>query len=302
LESVTGTEQSGKTDVPKERNIWRPSMRLVQRRTLWCPTWLGFFCLVLFLAAPAIWWLGDGESFLSLTERRPAEVLVVEGWIGRDGIRAAAAEFMRRGYRYVVATGGLTNDERWSQGGWSYAEGAQHELIRSGVPEAQILVATARDVESQRTFESAIAVSRALQARGIHPKALNVFTWGDHARRSRLVFAKVFQPDTNVGVVSWTPAIYGIGPWWKSSSRAKELLAETAGFIYEALFNSGRSSNSPDKDLPPGMTRQPALGTKISDSRWTQFVGESVVPPATPVQTLNGLMPAMKMEKTNGCA
>jgi hypothetical protein len=38
--------------------------------------------------------------------RLPAEILVVEGWIGRDGVRAPAAEFEQSGYQYVVATGG----------------------------------------------------------------------------------------------------------------------------------------------------------------------------------------------------
>ena len=144
--------------------------------------------------------------------------------------------------------GGVTISERWEVGGWSYAEGAQHELIRLGIPAERILVATARESERQRTFESAVAVRRALQTKGIHPKALNVFTWGPHARRSRLVFAKVETPEINVGAVSWTPAAYDTGPWWRSSDRAKELLAETAGYIYEAAFNSGRSSNFPEKD------------------------------------------------------
>jgi hypothetical protein len=33
--------------------------------------------------------------------------------------------------------------------------------------------------------------------------------------------------------------------WWQSSERARELLTETAGYIFEALLNSGRSVNSP---------------------------------------------------------
>ena len=248
VESVTGTDESLKTQRPADGFFWHRRWRLLQRRTFWYPTWLGSFCLAFFFAAPAIWWCCYGEAFLSVTERRSAEILVVEGWIGPEGVRAAAREFVEHGYQYVVATGGVTISERWEVGGWSYAEGAQHELIRLGIPAERILVATARESERQRTFESAVAVRRALQTKGIHPKALNVFTWGPHARRSRLVFAKVETPEINVGAVSWTPAAYDTGPWWRSSDRAKELLAETAGYIYEAAFNSGRSSNFPEKD------------------------------------------------------
>ena len=224
-------------------------LRLLQRRTVWCPTLLGSFCIVFFLVIPMAWWGGCGESFLSSTRRCRAEILVVEGWIGRDGVRAAAAEFNQRGYQYVVATGGLATGEGWGEAGWSYAEGAGHELIRSGIPQERIIVAPSRDTESQRTYESAVAVCRALQARGIHPKALNIFTLGPHARRSRLVFAKVQGPETEVGVVGWTQSGYQTLPWWRSSDRAKELLTETAGYIFEALLNSGRSSRSSHPEL-----------------------------------------------------
>jgi hypothetical protein len=222
--------------------LWCGKLRLVQRRTVWWPTLLGSFCILLLLAVPAAWWCTSGESFLSSSRRLLAEVLVVEGWIGSDGVRAAATEFGGYGYQYVVATGGVATAKGWGQAGWSYAEGADHELIRSGIPQDRIIVAPSRDTESQRTYESAVAVCRALQARGIHPKALNVFTLGPHARRSRLVFAKVQGPETKVGVVGWTPSGYQALPWWRSSDRAKELLTETAGYLYEAVLNSGRGS------------------------------------------------------------
>jgi len=187
-----------------------------------------------------------------LTRRLPAEILVVEGWIGPDGVRAAAAEFEQHGYQYIVSTGGLTTAEGWSQPGWSYAEGADSELVRSGIAKDKIIVAPSRETETQRTYESAVAVWRALKARGIRPNSLNVLTFGPHARRSHLVFAKAFQP-TQVGVIAWAPPGYQVVPWWRSSSRAKELIEETAGYVYEALLNSGRASSSPgeggSKDL-----------------------------------------------------
>ena len=220
-------------------------LQLIRRRTVWCPTWIGTFCLVLGLGIPLAWWVIRGEAFLSSTERLPAEVLVVEGWIGRDGVRAAGVEFAQRGYQYIITTGGRTTAERWEKGGWSYAEGAEHELVRSGVPEDRIIVAPARDTDTQRTYESAVAVWRALQAKGIKPRTVNVFTFGSHGRRSALVFAKVLGPETKVGVISWAPPGYSSTPWWRSSDRAREMITETAGYLFEAVLSSGRRSNSP---------------------------------------------------------
>jgi hypothetical protein len=209
--------------------------------------------MVALLAMPAVWWYCYGEAFLSVNQRLPAEVLVVEGWIGPVGIRAAGAEFEQRGYQYVVASGGL-NGEGWNEPGWSYAAAAGRELIRFGVPEDKIIVASSMAIESQRTYESAVAVWRALQARGIHPTKLNVFTLGAHARRSRLVFAKVFRPEAEVGVIAWTPSRYEAVPWWRSSRRSRDLLTETAGYLFEVVFNSGRRANSPSFGGLPALT------------------------------------------------
>lgn len=182
---------------------------------------------------------------------------MVEGWIGRDGVRAAGREFEQRGYQYVVATGGPASG-RWEEDHSSYAEMAGRELIRSGIPADRIIVAPARDAERQRTYESATAAWRALEARGIHPRALNVFTSGPHARRSRMVVAKVYGSGTHIGVVDWTPPGYLSVPWWRSSERAKDLLAETAGYLFEVALNSGRSSNSPGENSSASLVLHPA--------------------------------------------
>jgi hypothetical protein len=226
-------------------------LRLFQRRMVWYPTWLGFLCIACLLASPLLWWWTYGESFLSQTGRSPAEVLVVEGWIGQEGVRAARAEFEQHGYLYVVTTGGLTTGEGWEEGGWSYAEGAEHELIRDGVAKDRIIVASAKDAERQRTYQCAVAVWRTLQAKGIQPKAINVFTFGPHARRSRLVFAKVCGPKTEVGVISWVPTGHPALPWWRSSQRARDMITETAGYLFELLLNSGRPSSSPGTAASP---------------------------------------------------
>jgi hypothetical protein len=81
-----------------------------------------------------------------------------------------------------------------------------------------------------------------LAINGIMPKSINVFTWGTHAQRSRLVYAKAAGPEIAIGVVAWEPSRYGTGPWWKSSDRARGLMAESAGYFYELFLNSGRGA------------------------------------------------------------
>jgi hypothetical protein len=61
--------------------------------------------------------------------------------------------------------------------------------MRLGVPSDRIIVAPCKNTESRRTFESAAAVLGALKSKELRAKALDVFTCGANARRSRLVFS-----------------------------------------------------------------------------------------------------------------
>jgi DUF218 domain len=217
-------------------------IRRAKRPVKLFPTIAGLVCLVAILAAPVIWLCLRGESFFSLTRRLPAEVLIVEGWIGKDGIRAAAAEFERGGYQYIAMTGGPTENQ---QDPSNYSEMVEKELTESGVPKERIIIAPSGPGERQRTFLSAVAAWRALQERGIRSEAINVLTLGNHARRSRLVYAKVYAPDTLVGVIAWAPPDYKAEPWWRFGRRTKCFLKEVVGYPFEVLLNSGRTSNSP---------------------------------------------------------
>jgi len=225
-------------------------LRLIQRRVVFFPTVLGWVVLLAAAASAFLLWWFRGESFLSCTRRLPAEVLVVEGWIGLEGIREADLEFERGGYQYIVATSGLS-EERWSERRYNFAAEAAKILLNSGIPRARVIVAAPLVTEGQRTCEAAEAVSRAMRDRNIRPKALNVFTMGVHARRSRLVYAKVFRPDTQVGVIAWIPRDYEPGIWWHSSERAGEFLKETVAYAFEALLNSGRAFQSRPDSTPP---------------------------------------------------
>ena len=216
--------------------------RVFERRMVWWPTHLGWTCLLLSPLVIVLGWCFYGESLLSPTSRLAAGVLVVEGWVGPDSMAAALREFQQGGYRLLVSAGGPTGDS-WAARNWNYAELAGEELLRHGLPKDQLLVAPTNESESQRTYHAALAVRRALEARGGLPPVINVWTRGTHGRRSRLVFAKVFGTKTRVGVIAWSPAGSLAKPWWRSSERSRDLLEETVGYFFERLLNSGRWSS-----------------------------------------------------------
>jgi uncharacterized SAM-binding protein YcdF (DUF218 family) len=219
--------------------------QLFKRQTIWFPTWFGLACSAIVVAALGSLWFLKAEPFFSTTDRKAADVLVVEGWIDAVGIQKAAEEFRFGGYRYIVATGGLTG-KVWDVRRWDYSQETEEQLLRLKIPRAEVIRAPTRNRESQRTFEMAAATWRALREHGIKANAINVFTRATHARRSRLVFSKVFGPEVEVGVIAWLPPSYEDERWWESSERADDIIKETVGYFFELLVNSGRRSNSPE--------------------------------------------------------
>lgn len=226
------------------------SLQLFHRRTLWWPTRRGWLCLLTPPLALIISWCLWGESFLAVNQPLPAQVLVVEGWADRDSMAAAVHEFQRESYRLLVTSGGPTGDS-WAVRNWNYAELAAADLLRHGIPKDQLLAAPAKEHDTQRTYQAALAVWKALESRGPLPVTITIWTRGSHARRSRLVYARVFGSQTHVGVVSWLPEESKGRSWWQSSERSREFLGETAGYFFELLFYSARwASSTPAASSP----------------------------------------------------
>lgn len=225
------------------------TIRFFERRPMWWPTRAGWILIFTVAVFPPSFWTIQGETFLAATNRVPADVLVVEGWIGHEGLVAAKTEFDQGGYRYVV-TSGSDSASDWDGRKWNYAIGAGELLKQLGVPAERIIKAPAAENKRQRTFAMALAVREALATHAIHPSGINIFTKGAHARRSRLVYAKVESSETPVGVIAWLPWEESEGPWWGSSNRALTLLKESVGYLFEAVLNSGRTSNSSPPSAP----------------------------------------------------
>lgn len=229
----------------------RRHFRFVQRKTVWVPTWLGWLTVLVVGFGTLSFWMFCGEAVLSATHREGAEILVVEGWIGMPGVRAAKAEFDSGGYKYIVTAGGMTNN-RWGSQRWNYATLTRDYLVRLGVPADRVLPAPARDTNKQRTWESAMGVKAALAPLSKEHHMVNVFTLGSHARRSRLVFEKVLGATASVGVIGWLPSSESSRRWWNSSERALDFLKESVAYPLELFFSSGRRGGAAESEPASG--------------------------------------------------
>src|SRR5437868_8312894 len=124
--------------------------------------------------------------FLAVTERVPADTLVVEGWIPPFAIRAAVDEFRSGSYKQVITTGGpatgtgaYTNDYNTS------ASVGADELKAAGIPADHLAMAPSRVMLRDRTYASAVALRDWLKEHHVEPNRIMIVTESVHARRSR---------------------------------------------------------------------------------------------------------------------
>src|SRR5690348_9708382 len=96
------------------------SLILFKKRTVLWPTPLAWCCLFASVLVGAVIFVYAIEPFLSVTRRVPAEALIAEGWIRREGLIASKKEFEENNYSYLVVTGG-PNGPPWMERRWNFA-------------------------------------------------------------------------------------------------------------------------------------------------------------------------------------
>jgi hypothetical protein len=131
----------------------------------------------------------------------------------------------------VITTGGPII--RWppAPGPSTFADQAAWYLKERGVPENVITPVAARAVSADRTYLSALTVRDWVKASGTRLESFDVISDGPHARRSWLLYRRVF-PDAKVGVIATRSYDYDAAKWWRSSLGAKDVIDQTVGLIW----------------------------------------------------------------------
>lgn len=182
----------------------------------------------------------SANQFLSVNRPVAANVLVVEGWLPDYALQQSLDEFRNGQYERLVTAGGLLEQGYFLSDYGSYANLAGASLIKLGLPGDRLIEAPAPETFRNRTFESVRSVRAKLNERGIRIQGINVVSMGPHARRTRLVYQRVFGRYVNVGVIAVAPRDYDPNHWWKSSQGVESVFGEALGWVYELVLDSGR--------------------------------------------------------------
>jgi hypothetical protein len=214
--------------------MMRPAF--VRRREIWLPTIWGWLALLVVGAATILLVASSLHSFLALNQPVGARILIVEGWMDSEGLDQAVAAFRLGGYERIVTTGGPL-EWRELHGPTTYAERAANYLKkRHGLTEASVTAVSAPETAQGRTFLGAVLVREWAKRSGLTFDALDVFSSGTHARRTRLLYRLAFGPNVNVGVIAARSTDYDADAWWRTSTGARDVLDQAIGLLWVKCF------------------------------------------------------------------
>jgi hypothetical protein len=213
-------------------------------RECWTLTPLGRLVSLGVIVAMVLGALRVAHPFLAVTAPTQGQVLVVEGWMPKYTIKEAASEFIRRPYQYVLVVQGVYETEDAPGSDCDSSGDALRFLVQYGVPAQLVHGIYFSAAERDRTYHSALAVKHWLAEHGATVDSIDVMTKGAHARRSRLLFEKVFVPGVKVGVIALRDRSYEPGRWWRSSEGIREIPFQTLAYLYARFMFSERISPS----------------------------------------------------------
>jgi hypothetical protein len=184
--------------------------------------------------------LQGAHSFLAVTDRIPAETLIVEAWIPTYTLNQAASEFASGHYQRVLVVRPVYETGDKYESGRYLGDYMAATLVQCGVPRDSVDTLFCSVVEKDRTYHSALAAKHWLEQNGIAAKSIDVATLGPHARRSRLLYEKALGKDVKVGVIALKDLNYDPNHWWRSSEGVREVLGESIAYLYARFIFIGR--------------------------------------------------------------
>ncbi len=196
------------------------------------PTCWGALVLGAVVGGVALLGLRQLGSFLAPTDPVGRGVLVVEGWLPAEAFPLAADAAARGAYDAVVVSGGPIEDPLCSGAFATYADRGAAMLRQLGLTAPLLAVAPAPASAQDRTYRSAISVRQWAEAAQRPVTALDVFSHGAHARRTRMLYRMAFGEGVQVGVIAAEPSKYELLRWWAESGATKDVLGEGIAFAW----------------------------------------------------------------------
>ena len=204
----------------------------IKRKERWSLTATGWIALIVVVAAVLVAAVLTVHPFLAVNDPVEGEILVVEGWLPDYAMEGAIQQFRSRDYRLLVTTGGPLCKGHYLMEYKTSAELSAAVLKQMGLDENQVKALPTPVVSMNRTYASALALKEWLDNSRPAIKAVDVFSQGPHARRTRLLFEKALGDEIRVGIIAAPDEDYDPRRWWMTSDGFRTVIDETIAYLY----------------------------------------------------------------------
>lgn len=207
------------------------------RRERWGLSWRGWLIIASITLIAVLLLLSCIYPFLAVNHRVDSNILVVEGWVHEYAIRSGAEEFKTGSYKGVFTTGGPVVGSGGYINDYNTAASVGADLLKkAGVPAESLQMVPTRLIGRDRTYSSAIALREWFREHNMPVSSINILTESVHARRTRLLYKKVFGDGTTVGIIAVPNPDYDAKHWWRDSEGVKDVLSEAIAYLYARLL------------------------------------------------------------------
>ena len=206
---------------------------LVTRKERWGLSWPGRLIVVLALFLTLYLCVSRIYPFLATTHRVNASALVVEGWIHEYAIRAALKEFQTNRYEKIFTTGGPVEGNGGYVNDYQTSASVGADLLKKyGLRNDSVQMVPSRVMDRDRTYASAVALRDWFRDHNVRVSGIDVVTENLHARRTQLLYQKVFGRQVPVGIIGVPNPDYDPKHWWRYSDGVREVLGESIAYLY----------------------------------------------------------------------
>lgn len=209
--------------------------RFFKVKKVYFPTILGWLIILIGLFVFSFFLIKMTYTFLSQEVKPNSKVLVVEGWIPQYGIKNAIDYYNEHGYKYMIITGVPITQWTYSSPFSNMADASAGTMRHLFFTDSIYTVSIPTSVFRDRTYSTAVALKMALPEWSISDDNFDLYSLGAHARRSYLMFSKVFS-HSDIGLITDTDKSFEAEEWYSSSNGFRIVFSELISYFYSRLF------------------------------------------------------------------
>ncbi len=212
-------------------------LRLISRKTRTRTTPFGKVLILTLIVIISIFTLRGLNKFLSVTDSVSSKTMAVEGFLPDYTLKNVLTTFYNGGYEKMIIIGKPIGQGYYLSGYSTSADLMRGTLIEMGLDSNLIVsVSIPGNVIRDRTYSTGLLLFNWFNTSDPELKNVNIYTFGAHARRSRLLFKKALGDDYEIGIISGEDLSYDQSKWWKSSKGFRTVLNESLAYFYARFF------------------------------------------------------------------